>query len=65
MSNLVFFKCSGYMTPEYALNRIFSAKSDVFRFAVLMLEIISGERNEGVYFTQAEEYLLGEVSTIT
>ena len=53
------------MTPEYALNRISSAKSDVFRFAVLMLEIISGERNEGVYFTQAEEYLLGEVSTIT
>jgi len=52
------------MAPEYALNGIFSAKSDVFSFGVLILEIVSGKRNTGVYFSQMEEYLIGEVSTI-
>lgn len=37
--------CSGYMSPEYAMKGIFSVKSDVFSFGVLMLEIISGKRN--------------------
>jgi len=64
MSNLVVLKCSGYMSPEYALNGIFSVKSDVFSFGVLVLEIISGKRNKGVYLSGAEEYLLGKVSTI-
>jgi serine/threonine protein kinase len=36
--------CSGYMSPEYALNGIFSIKSDVFSFGVVLLEIISGKR---------------------
>ncbi|KAH0448063.1 hypothetical protein IEQ34_021863 [Dendrobium chrysotoxum] len=35
----------GYMSPEYAMEGIFSIKSDVFSFGVLMLEIISGKRN--------------------
>ena len=34
---------SGYMAPEYAMERIFSVKSDVFSFGVLLLEIISGK----------------------
>ncbi|ONK65695.1 uncharacterized protein A4U43_C07F39740 [Asparagus officinalis] len=50
----------GYMSPEYALNGIFSVKSDVFSFGVLVLEIISGKRNRGVYLSEAEEYLLGK-----
>ncbi|XP_020272849.1 receptor-like serine/threonine-protein kinase SD1-6 [Asparagus officinalis] len=50
----------GYMAPEYALNGIFSIKSDVFSFGVLVLEIISGKRNKGVYFSRSEEHLLGE-----
>uniref|UniRef100_A0ACD5X5D5 Uncharacterized protein n=1 Tax=Avena sativa TaxID=4498 RepID=A0ACD5X5D5_AVESA len=35
----------GYMAPEYALHGIFSAKSDVFSYGVLVLEIVTGRRN--------------------
>jgi len=37
------------MAPEYVLHGIFSAKSDVFSFGVLVLEIVTGRRNA---FTQ-------------
>ncbi|XP_027192292.1 cysteine-rich receptor-like protein kinase 25 isoform X2 [Cicer arietinum] len=36
----------GYMAPEYAMAGIFSVKSDVFSFGVLLLEIIYGKRND-------------------
>ncbi|VVA36969.1 PREDICTED: G-type lectin S-receptor [Prunus dulcis] len=39
----------GYMSPEYAMEGIFSIKSDVYSFGVLMLEIISGRRNSSFY----------------
>ncbi|KAH6826694.1 hypothetical protein C2S53_008890 [Perilla frutescens var. hirtella] len=39
----------GYMSPEYAMEGLFSVKSDVFAFGVLMLEIISGKKNSGFY----------------
>ncbi|KAK9162637.1 hypothetical protein Syun_003539 [Stephania yunnanensis] len=35
----------GYMSPEYAMDGIFSVKSDVFSFGVILLEIISGRKN--------------------
>ncbi|KAF9616862.1 hypothetical protein IFM89_032712 [Coptis chinensis] len=35
----------GYMSPEYAMHGQFSVKSDVFSFGVLVLEIISGQKN--------------------
>ncbi|KAJ3693659.1 hypothetical protein LUZ60_009139 [Juncus effusus] len=35
----------GYMSPEYAMNGELSVKSDVYSFGVLLLEIISGKRN--------------------
>ncbi|XP_068495490.1 G-type lectin S-receptor-like serine/threonine-protein kinase At4g27290 isoform X1 [Phaseolus vulgaris] len=35
----------GYMSPEYAFDGIFSTKSDVFSFGVLLLEIVSGKKN--------------------
>ncbi|PPE00842.1 hypothetical protein GOBAR_DD02119 [Gossypium barbadense] len=39
----------GYMSPEYAMEGLFSIKSDVFSFGVLLLEIISGKKNTGFY----------------
>lgn len=35
----------GYMSPEYAMHGIFSVKSDVFSFGVIMLEILTGKKN--------------------
>ncbi|KAA8515454.1 hypothetical protein F0562_018935 [Nyssa sinensis] len=35
----------GYMAPEYAMHGHFSVKSDVFSFGVLVLEMISGQKN--------------------
>ncbi|XP_076920166.1 G-type lectin S-receptor-like serine/threonine-protein kinase B120 isoform X2 [Bidens hawaiensis] len=35
----------GYMSPEYAMEGLFSVKSDVYSFGVLLLEIITGHRN--------------------
>uniref|UniRef100_A0A6N2M2S6 non-specific serine/threonine protein kinase n=1 Tax=Salix viminalis TaxID=40686 RepID=A0A6N2M2S6_SALVM len=40
---------SGYMSPEYALDGLFSVKSDVFSFGVILLEIISGRKNIGFF----------------
>ncbi|OIT39882.1 g-type lectin s-receptor-like serinethreonine-protein kinase b120 [Nicotiana attenuata] len=34
-----------YMSPEYALAGLFSVKSDVFSFGVMVLEVISGKKN--------------------
>ncbi|XP_074590008.1 LOW QUALITY PROTEIN: uncharacterized protein LOC141845906 [Curcuma longa] len=51
----------GYMSPEYAMNGIFSVKSDVFSFGVLMLEIISGKQNNGTYQSIHHQNLLGEI----
>ncbi|URD98725.1 Serine threonine-protein kinase [Musa troglodytarum] len=49
----------GYMSPEYAMDGIFSVKSDVFSFGVLVLEIVSGKRNRGVYHAAPQLNLLG------
>ncbi|CAL5335855.1 unnamed protein product [Camellia sinensis] len=37
----------GYMSQEYAIDGLFSVKSDVFSFGILVLEIVSGKRNRG------------------
>ncbi|XP_042513407.1 G-type lectin S-receptor-like serine/threonine-protein kinase CES101 [Macadamia integrifolia] len=49
----------GYMSPEYAMDGLFSEKSDVFSFGVMMLEIVSGKKNNGFYQTACELNLLG------
>ncbi|XP_061336702.1 receptor-like serine/threonine-protein kinase SD1-7 [Gastrolobium bilobum] len=43
----------GYMSPEYALEGLFSIKSDVFSFGILLLEIVSGKKNTGFYQTNS------------
>ncbi|WOL00307.1 receptor-like serine/threonine-protein kinase SD1-8 isoform X6 [Canna indica] len=49
----------GYMSPEYVMDGVFSMKSDVFSFGVLVLEIISGKRNREVYDSTGKLSLLG------
>ncbi|KAB1223055.1 Receptor-like serine/threonine-protein kinase SD1-8 [Morella rubra] len=49
----------GYMSPEYAMDGLFSVKSDVFSFGVLVLEVISGKKNRGFYYANNELNLLG------
>ncbi|KAK6124445.1 hypothetical protein DH2020_041822 [Rehmannia glutinosa] len=48
----------GYMSPEYAMDGLFSVKSDVFSFGVLVLEIVSGTKNRGFYQTNNQLNLL-------
>lgn len=55
--------CSGYMAPEYAMQGLFSVKSNVFSFRVLVLEIISGYKNSTtICHGENVEYLLSYVS---
>ncbi|PHT50737.1 hypothetical protein CQW23_10484 [Capsicum baccatum] len=53
----------GYMSPEYAIDGIFSVKSDVFSFGVLVLEIVSGKRNRGFVHQDHNLNLLGHMLT--
>ncbi|XP_057986392.1 cysteine-rich receptor-like protein kinase 15 isoform X2 [Hevea brasiliensis] len=48
----------GYMSPEYAMEGLFSVKSDVFSFGVLLLEMISGRRNSRFYISEEGESLI-------
>lgn len=49
----------GYMAPEYAMEGIFSVKSDIFSFGVLMLEIVSGRKNNSFYHVDEALNLVG------
>ncbi|MED6120353.1 hypothetical protein PIB30_118685 [Stylosanthes scabra] len=48
----------GYMAPEYAMEGLYSVKSDVFSFGVLLLEIICGKKNSGFYLSEHGQSLL-------
>ncbi|TYH53260.1 hypothetical protein ES332_D09G087100v1 [Gossypium tomentosum] len=48
----------GYMAPEYAMHGQFSVKSDVFSYGVLVLEILSGQKNRAFHNGSNTEDLL-------
>ncbi|CAI8587264.1 unnamed protein product [Vicia faba] len=48
----------GYMAPEYAMEGLYSVKSDVFGFGVLLLEIITGKRNAGFCYSKSASSLV-------
>jgi len=50
------------MAPEYAIDGLFSIKSDVFSFGVLLLEIVSGKKNKGLTYQDHDHNLIGHVS---
>ena len=62
LTHLWFLLISGYMAPEYAIDGLFSIKSDVFSFGVLLLEIISGKKNKGLTYASNSLNLIGHVS---
>ncbi|KAG6642864.1 hypothetical protein CIPAW_09G170000 [Carya illinoinensis] len=51
----------GYMSPEYAMQGVFSVKSDVYSFGVLLLEIIIGKRNNTSYHDDPPSNLVGHL----
>ena len=54
---------SGYMSPEYATQGVFSTKSDIYSFGVLLLEIVSGRKNTSFYDDDRPINLIGHVCT--
>ena len=50
------------MSPEYVIHGNFSVKSDVYSFGVLVLEIISGKKNNNFFESEGVEDLLSYVS---
>ena len=51
------------MSPEYAMQGIFSIKSDVYSFGVLLLEIVTGKKNSTYHHDGPSSNLIGHVST--
>ncbi|KAM0042763.1 putative protein kinase RLK-Pelle-DLSV family [Helianthus debilis subsp. tardiflorus] len=52
----------GYISPEYAMKGLFSVKSDIFSFGVLVLEIVSGIKKRDFVNENHDDNLLGHVS---
>ncbi|KAK6917382.1 Gnk2-homologous domain [Dillenia turbinata] len=48
----------GYMAPEYAAHGHFSVRSDAYSFGILVLEIVSGQKNKCFCVGEEIEHLL-------
>uniref|UniRef100_A0A7N0V1L2 Protein kinase domain-containing protein n=1 Tax=Kalanchoe fedtschenkoi TaxID=63787 RepID=A0A7N0V1L2_KALFE len=48
----------GYMAPEYAFHGQFLVKTDIYSFGVLVLELISGQKNNGSGVGENAEHLI-------
>ncbi|KAL7188167.1 hypothetical protein ACSBR1_038101 [Camellia fascicularis] len=59
-----FIQTRGYMSPEYAIDGLFSMKSDVFSFGVMVLEILSGKSNRWFHHLDHDFNLLGHAWTL-
>ncbi|VAH54084.1 unnamed protein product [Triticum turgidum subsp. durum] len=53
-----------YMSPEYAMDGVFSMKSDIYSFGVMVLEIVTGKKNRGFYDDELDLNLLGYAWTL-
>ncbi|KAL6277224.1 hypothetical protein ACE6H2_020825 [Prunus campanulata] len=51
----------GYMSPEYVVFGRYSTKSDVFSFGIILLEIVSGKKNNGPFQEDHSMNLIGHV----
>ncbi|CAL5359540.1 unnamed protein product [Camellia sinensis] len=54
----------GYMSPEYVIDGLFSIKSYVFSFGVMILEILSGKSNRRFHHPDHNFNLLGHAWTL-
>ena len=62
--NLLILICSVYIAPKYVMFGQFSIKSNIFRFGVLILEIVSGQKITSFCNGEKVEYLLNYVSML-
>ena len=51
------------MSPEYAMQGLYSINSDVYSFGVLLLEIIIGKKNSTYHPNGPPSNLIGHVGT--
>ncbi|KAI4368193.1 hypothetical protein MLD38_016779 [Melastoma candidum] len=51
----------GYMSPEYAMEGLFSVKSDVYSYGVLLLEIVSAKKISSHHEETSSTNLVGHV----
>jgi serine/threonine protein kinase len=56
----------GYIAPEFYCRNFggVSYKSDVYSFGILLIEIVTGRRNNGSYLQEENEDLISIVSTL-
>ncbi|KAL8506180.1 hypothetical protein ACS0TY_017154 [Phlomoides rotata] len=54
----------GYMSPEYVMKGLYSIKSDVFSFGVLVLEIVCRKRNRDFSLKDKNLNLIGHTWTL-